>query len=95
MEYVKTFYMMHDLLPALGHLHFLFNNLPSSNADWVHEFSERNQENIYVDLDSDLCICDCSMIESKQKTDLNSDWFFDLKSASNLCRTDRTNCYLR
>lgn len=62
--YARRFAALHaGALPALGHLHFLYNAaVPPSGgrAPWRHEDDpEPGAEDADVCLPSDLCVCDC------------------------------------
>ena len=56
-QYILDYWNQCKRLPALAHLHFLYNPPP----ECVASSNGSEQEVAQVDLPSDLCICDCAL----------------------------------
>lgn len=61
--YAHGYWRKNGTLPSLGHVHFLYNQ-SIGMAPWCHTTAENEDTvtNIWVDVPSALCICDCAML---------------------------------
>lgn len=63
MHYVVAYWNKLNRLPALGHLHFVYNNpfSPTSDYVWMHTQSSPMADEAHDILaPADLCVCDCA-----------------------------------